>query len=424
MRKREFARALRHGLGAAYLHVKEYGDSGVEKHLLNACLKDLVYDGQIDSGRAGWLARMLDRTGRIEKYAEAIHAALTAESSGEEWDLEQLVQLACELFERGFGEFKDVLLGLAQDKQDSIGQITLGEALIDVAGLTGFAVAADKMVRTGADNWEKHSLYEYACRSCGNAEEVDTFIGSQFWSDVQVEIADRQQPVATSSREPLSLAQVLDVIENGEKPEREHYRCRVFGRTATDEELLIVADRLEKEKDPLRLYAYLAVFWNRPLPVASPKVIRHLFSENADIRRSARNALSMVRSSAVRKAALKALKSDTEDLIVSGLNLLKLNYQKNDLGILTSGLGRLENVNQIHWGARAATGIAERSNDVALSGVLAWVYEYTPCGLCRGGALNRLIQWGTAPAQVLYEAQWDAEEDTRRMARAVLKASS
>ncbi len=86
--KRAFARALRHGLGSAHLHVKEYGDEGVENILIDACLTDLVYDRQADSGRARWLARMLDASGRIEYYAskilEAIHALRELSTSGVE----------------------------------------------------------------------------------------------------------------------------------------------------------------------------------------------------------------------------------------------------------------------------------------------------------------------------------------------------
>ena len=60
--RRQFARALRQGRGAAFLHVKEYGDKdkGIKEEILNACLNNLVYDRQCETERSAWLATIIE----------------------------------------------------------------------------------------------------------------------------------------------------------------------------------------------------------------------------------------------------------------------------------------------------------------------------------------------------------------------------
>ena len=72
--RRQFARALRQGRGAAFLHVKEYGDrnKGIKVELLNACLKTLVYDGQLEGSRSTWVVTILDRTNNTKSAGDLL----------------------------------------------------------------------------------------------------------------------------------------------------------------------------------------------------------------------------------------------------------------------------------------------------------------------------------------------------------------
>ncbi|MBX9689480.1 MAG: hypothetical protein K2X27_22410 [Candidatus Obscuribacterales bacterium] len=429
LRKREFARSVRNGLGSAYLHVKEYGDKGVEEELLNACLTNHVYDRQINSGRADWIASMLDATGRSKIYALEIARALNAKSKQSDSDFEQLVELASKLFDRGLDEFKGVLLNLVSADEAPAEPLILGEALVDVAGISGFEIAARMMAKGEVSNCEKQALFKYACESIESEAELTEILKeradfdpllSRFWLDVQIEMADCENASRRATRPSLTYDQLIDAIEKQAQAERLPGIYRSFGRSASHEDLIRVLSRLEKETEPSRLCAYLSVFWARPLPAVSKKIIGLLFCEDANLRRSTRNALSNVQSLRVRRAALKALKSEDGESLLCGIELLKPNYKPQDLDLLTKSLKSIKEIDYLHWAAMSAIGIAEASDDIRLSSLLAWIYEFTPCGNCRGAALKQMIEWETTPTQILHEAQWDAESQIRRMARSAL----
>ncbi len=425
LEKRAFARALRHGLGSAFLHVRKYGDGGVEDLLLDACFRVLVYDSQLDSGRASWLARLLDSTGRIEFYAHAIYEFISSEAEHPRYDLEQLICLASELFERGFVEFKQALFALVSSKHDL--QVALGEALIDVAGWTGLEAAVRIVAGSDVEGWDKYCLLEYAGEYFDDCDKVETYLQNksvddtlvaQFLRDIEDERTRRDS--RESSYEPArwTIEEVLDAVENHPNPKSLHYIFRTFGRNASDGELNSVFRRLESESNVDRIASYLGVFASKPLPSVSKPIINLLNSNDEDVRRVARNALSNVKDSNVRKAGLNLIGGANDELAVAGLNLLQLNYQAGDEAMIFDALKRLKDVDYIHWGAMAVSRIAENSGDVALSSTLEWACEFTPCGFCRRSVLEQLIAWEMAPARILYEAQWDAEPAVRRLARA------
>ena len=149
--KEEFARAIKNGLGSAYLHVKEYGDSEIQNELLIACIENLVFDTQINSGRGLWLVEMLQHTGQIKKYACEIKLKLL-ENPKDEATVQQLIDLAAVLFDKGFGEFKEILLNLSVSNQSDETILCLAEALVDVASFSGLEIGVRKMKELPSDS--------------------------------------------------------------------------------------------------------------------------------------------------------------------------------------------------------------------------------------------------------------------------------
>ena len=424
--KKAFVHALKNGLGSALLHAKQYSDRGVEKELLQACLTNYVYDTQTCQARGYWLARILDHTNEIGIYAEAIKKALLR-SSKRGKDFDQLVILSTELFERGFGEFKDLLLQLPPVEDYQEAPLRLGLSLIDVASCNGFDTAARMMIQTTTENWEKEGLFDHFGELLGEEEAVSYInekikedpVFAEFWANVQSEVADFEQtktrgPVA---KPPFSLEQIIVPPEEIVPFQLYSNRYRRFGETATDEDLQRVFDALEVETDRARLYNYLSVFHNRPLPVVSRKVVGLLKSDAKNLRRAARNALSLLQSPIVRKLALKALKQDSDEDIVTGANLITKNFKISDTDSLLQALRRIQHIDSHHWATCRTVEIAETINDKKLTDLMIFVVETTPCDDCRASALQRLVEWGSAPAQILYEAQWDVSTKVRTIAR-------
>ena len=93
--KKDFADALKKGLGRASLHVSKYGLPGVEDWVLNACIHNQVYDTQCEDGRATWLFKMIRNKPEYPNLRHSILMALESETDGD--DLNQLCDLAKEM---------------------------------------------------------------------------------------------------------------------------------------------------------------------------------------------------------------------------------------------------------------------------------------------------------------------------------------
>lgn len=427
--KEAFASAILRGAGSAFLHVKNYGDSDVEQELLHGCLSNLVFDTQLNSGRAAWLARMLDCTGNRSKYATAIQAALEAigdDTSAQ--DAAQLVGLAGELFERGFVEFKSPLIRLSESAVAGGFCLTLGRTLVDVAGIVGFEYAVRLVMRVTADAWIKKELYRYATEIFDGETQLVSALDRnppdlvlhQYLRNVKDEDASDDEAPQVKAKQTPSLDDILALIESGPKRMGWEHRaaCRSFGKAAASEDVRMLHRLFDQEADPGRLFGYLTVFSNMTIDIAPEKVFALLESEDADLKRSARNVLSRVKSSRVRQRALQALESPNDDEIYVGFSLLELNFVVEDLQLIDKALRRLKDLDYIHWAAMTTVDIAKRCNSDRFSATLLWIYESTPCASCRGKALQLLVDWKAAPMHVLFEAQWDAEPDVRQIARA------
>jgi hypothetical protein len=420
--KSEFARAIKLGLGRALLHVKEYGDSGVENELLNACLHNLVYDSQIEDGRSWWLMQMLVLTRNIDFYAGKIKEALLNEDGP---DFNQLVVLAVKLFDQGFAEFKGVLSNLGPRNVNGEGLRVLGEALVQLNGFAGLKAGAILMQENSIEPWEKLSFYQTSMDNLNDARGVTDFLETEakdcalvadFLQEINSEMEQRKQKFPPS--EPWTIAQVLNDIENAFDSQGANHRS--FGRYATHEELLTIVERLEGAEKPNQQYGYLSVFGNRALPIVTPKVKNLLTSNDKNVRRAARNALSLVKSLTVRNLALDTIRRGDDESIAYGLAILQLNFQPEDSELILHSLRKVKGPDFLHWSGSAVRHIADSHSDTAvLADCLLLLYEIDPCGICRGRALEQLMACNLAPKELIYEMQWDANRDNRITARGV-----
>lgn len=435
LNRHDFARAIANGQGKAFLHVKQYGDRGIEKEILYACLNCQVYDLLFDKDRSFWLSNIIANSGRMSFYADKILNHLRQDLKPGN-TLDQIVFISAELFDRGYGEFKPVLEQLFEaHRKNGKGDSTLYPAMIDIYAYKGLARAACAMESCASiDDWEKDSLFCYACESLDNEENVTRWFEEKSASDKQLasfyeavrryrESEDRPSIKSKGPKTP-SYRQALSIINNNNESHiRKIYQLRRFGKAATEAQLNQLVSKLEQEQNPDKTIAYLAVFWDRPLPAVSDRVLSFLFSEDADLRRSARNALCAVKSKEVRSAALKLLDKGDDESIVSGVNLLELNYRSTDRAMLLAKAKEVKDIDNLHWLCMSFKKMVKNCDSDNFAPLVLWNYENNPCGFCREQALEILIKWGKASKKILFEAQWDANDDIRILARKTFSAS-
>lgn len=430
LNRHDFARALANGQGKAFLHVKQYGDQGIEKEILYACLNCQVYDLLFDKDRSFWLSNVIANSGRMAFYADKILNHLRQDLKPGN-TLDQIVFISAELFDRGYGEFKPVLEQLFEaHRKNGKGDSTLYPAMIDIYAYEGLARAARAMESCASINdWEKESLFCYACESLDNEENVTRWFEEKSVGDKQLASfykavrryreSEDQPPSKSKGPKTPSYRQALSIINNNnnESHIRKIYPLRRFGKAATEDQLNKLVSKLEQEQNPDKTTAYLAVFWDRPLPAVSDRVLSFLFSEDADLRRSAMNALCEVKSNDVRSAALKLLAQGDDESICYGVNLLELNYRSTDRAMLLAKAKEVKDIDNLHWVCKSLIDIGKNCESANFTPLALWAYENTPCGFCREQALEILIKWGKASKRILFEAQWDANDDIRSLAR-------
>lgn len=427
--RREFARAIRYGQGRAFLHVKKHGDKGIEYEILHACLNDLVYDGQFENCRAGWLARILDQTERIEDYVSAILKAL-ADSPEDGSSYVQMAALAGELFDRGFSECKDVLFNLPSVVHNRDERLDVCGALVRTACMSGLRKAIHMM--PDADDWLIYALYERTIAQLDDDYGVDSFLNEnkdddplieKFYKTVQKEKADRattEKKNAGTTRPDLTLAEVLSLIEADALAEKRPQRFVLsrFGKNASNEDLECILERMDKDENPLRLRGYLSVFERRQLPRVSKRILEFTVSGDMTLRTSASEALSIVKSAKVRKTALAVLNQGSDEDTVIALTLLKRNYRSADQEAVLSALKRIKSDDGRHSAGLDVLNLVDDCGDTAITDLILWVCENTPCGGCRASALRALAKIGATTEALMHEAQWDACDSAAATARA------
>lgn len=422
MDRAEFDRAVRSGLGSAFLHVCAHGDAEVDEELLGACLHNYVFDKQIDESRHKWLAMMIDRSGRWPMYADAILCELKR-MPDDPWDFEQLVWLAVEMYERGYAAVRDMLLDIFDDAMLKYeGYTEIERAIVLVGGMPAFETAARWLGRSADGNeYQIHSLYELAS-DLFNKGEVNALLEREpadlhlraFLAAVKEFEQISNKPYVPDA--PLMMLEVFERVNaaNDFSPGR---GLRQFGKICTERERMEIYGVFLKENNPYRQYAYLEVFQTTGLPDVNDKVLELLNSEHERLRNRAFAVLEQTKSPLVRERLLNLITGENEADVRRGLCLLRSNFEIGDVAMILEKLATLKDPDEIHRMSASLRDLVDHYPEESWNDVLHCLYFMEPCGYCRGWILERMIRRGAAPAQLLFEAQWDACQEVRVWAR-------
>lgn len=427
--RREFARAIKLGLGRAVLHVRDYGDKGIEDILKEAMLCNYVFDLQFESDRCLWLYSMLCHTGRLRYYVEYFYKKING-STPSEFDMRQQVVLAGIFFSAGFVEFRPIILdfGLKLSACKRF-NITGACELFDIAGVFGFEIAVKEICRAEPDllrlGYECNQIYEHA--ETGSRKDLDKVLARL--EEQEPDLKRFRESVAAfkddstsdykKERPKLTLKDLLLIIEE-QIETKGAYSSRRFGKYATADELDYIFKLLLKEGDWTRQHCYLSVFDSRVIPKISEGIFEFLDSPHHRVRHACATALSNSVSVKIRKKALKMLRASEEFKIPLALTLLKKNYLPSDAPEIVAALKRMKDPIQIHSAGNDVEDIYDAGSRPELMDCFFWLYENGPESWCRYGHLERLIKAQVCPDEILFEAQWDSGDEVQALARSIL----
>ncbi|MBA3858091.1 MAG: hypothetical protein C0507_14395 [Cyanobacteria bacterium PR.3.49] len=420
LNEQEFEHAIKLGLGRAVLHVRDYGDEGMEDVLRKAMLNSNIFDSMFEDTRAWWIFKILCKSKNLNNYADYLMDHITDTSKS--LDSQHQMILAAFFYEQGFADFKPIIFRLATELlRQKEWQISAAHELMDAFGLLGFKTALVLMSKAGIDpkkdEYECNAIYEDAAEifdessvdKCIDECEGELQSAKNFREAVARYKDDSRR---SSSVQEFSLEDVLSL------------RCKRrssygrFGRCAAKEDLLAVLEALLKTSDVKCQRAYLEVFSHRESPRLDAKFISFVDAENPEeVRRAASQALSNCSDRRVRKKALSFLTQGTDSECHWGLELLQKNYNPKDASQILAALKRMTDRDALHRAGIDMDNLCENGGGNELLDCFLWMYENGPDSFCRRTFVEQIITWNLAPADLLFEAQWDVSEGVRQLSR-------
>ncbi len=415
----QFARALTYGLGRARLHIDRHGATGIEDLIVDACVHDRTFDPLCEHERAPWMFELAVAAGIEGDVALGI-AGVQGESGGDRlWaQLPHRCKIAARLAARGHTIAREALYNIfrrtvaADDPVGALqilqldgsagltavaeifGQRLAQNSAFDVSGYADLSVLDDEF----GPGWARTVLE----RAAGDNPDIGRFLDR---------IA-RPEAEAPAPRRPFSLAEVLAGIDDPQS-RLAHYHFGFWGKHASEEDLLVVAEHLRELREPRALRQCLTCFARRPYSALLPDFLA--LGEHAErrVRWVAIQALAQITHPDVRALALRRMAA--RRLTEQELTLLQRNYVAGDDERIAQVLHLPADRDDLHWLAMDVLRVFETNPSPGARGCVLWAYEHTPCGNCRHDAVKWLLKENLAPAWLLEEARFDADEQTREL---------
>ncbi len=427
MKNIHFNKAFEHGLGRAYIYVKESGDAAVRDIILRHCIKNPCYDTQGESSRAQWLMSVIDLCDDPKYYTEKIIENVSL--ANDDRDLSQLYDLCLILAKRG-NKFAEKAIYDRFDKQEFNEAWLGGDQIIELHGLEGLTHVAKIIGRRMLNDngyWDG-CTYDYACELLGK-EKVDKYFVQLANTDPSItaylkdshEICklwskpskkDAAEKVRDRTRKELPLAKIRTFIEEGNSHPS---RCLRFGRYATDEEINILYKILLKEEREDQLIRGLWVFRSRELPTLDEKIFSLIKSSREDLRLAAIAALMHTSHPRVREIAISLYNAEDVNRFVEGIDLFVNNYQLGDHRYIERALIENDDKNILFSICYDILKVYEENPEKGMLKCLLWVYENNPCAHCREKSIELLIENNILPASIKDECQFDCSEDIKKI---------
>lgn len=421
--RKAFEHAIRLGLGRAHLHVRHHGVGDFGELLIEACLRNDVYDPQCEAARATYLLQLV-RTAGLE--AELIALLLDTDLDLKDENVGQINDFHELLAKEGFGPSREWLYARVEQSSRSL-ESCKWDTLIELDGFD----AAVRVARSVGDFWASAIEAYYAVRDAAR----DT--GTDFETAMELLGAFAHEPKMAAfitlirSHAPRSSSGALPHVDaEGQAmqavAQRAGLRCKPFRssvskalRNASDEQL----EAFGREVAVLaRTDAKLANSLVRVIPRSrtSPSIIDfHLarvrahppttegqrqpgvFSWQSAIR------LGEVVDPRVEQLALETYQAGYE---VAAIAMLESGYRAEHEPMLWDTIGAAEDVHALHWVLSQVIDVFhKRDNPAPRRDLLLHAYAHTPCTNCRARAVEALQASGELPEHIETEWPFDAE---------------
>jgi len=414
--------ALRKGLGRAM----QWAMAGRldDVPLLEACLRDLRYDRQLDHSREEWLWRMIQAIGAGDRLRTPILQALSNLADDE--SAEQLCGLAQHYAEEGDDAFRSRLYEIVE-RPPIADNPWLGQAeIVDLDGERGFLFVARSRGKTLADHewqWDDDFLVESAIERLGEERVNELLVDAndeaiqayrEDWRRCKQAKAERKEgPSIREKARAISAGEILSSVESNDD-RFNFWRLRQWGMFADGADLETVCESLWTPRKPTTLAKLLEVFSKRGAPRFDARLLELCRSGDDEARRLAILALEKVEHPAIREYALAELGSGTRGGSV--VALFANNFHRGDEQRILQSITFPDDDWKLHSLLMDVIQVLDANPDADCSQLGIVAYASTLCETCRFQAASLLYRRRVAPEWLIEECRFDSNPRTRELA--------
>jgi hypothetical protein len=417
----EFADAIAKGLGRAFLYVKYQGLDLVKDLVLNACLHDLSYDPQCSESRAKWLFAMFANSPHYLEFKDEILTELLKEPESYN-DLHQVCEIVKEMALAGDLIALEKLTervyyySSQADREDWDG----ANELIEIQGIDAALELSrifGKRLLTNPDDSVPDYLRFFSNMSEESIEIFDRYAKlEESIATYYKYLLDRQldRDRAERSLQPkrrITLEKIIDLARH-KKHEYPSIYMRFGQKNATSEELATVFSLLLNEPDEQICLRLLWVFRRAPMPRLAERLFEWVDSKNDLLKTAALQALAQISDdriyqlgrSKLDKGQITGVDTDTLDLFIN-------NYRSGDAELILDRLKAVEiDIEDLHAIGFSIFYISEKQVNPELVILLEWIYDRTPCSICRKDIVEQLKMYDRLRDELLAEYQFDSRQ--------------
>ena len=443
----ELRRLVRNGLGRAVLHVQRSDPAPYFEVVRDACLRNHVYDEQVNGRRDHYLWDLIHLSGRPEAIRDALVQSISKGDPDAIGDWTCVPALLRRFAEVGDTSARRALY--AALKRDATSD-ELGDSIVRMDGLEGL-VAIAREIGSQFGPQAEFSYGDWAIaraeRRFGNAlvwstlerlansdVDVESFLIP--WRKLKVRQEEWAQLHRTRGRTDYSFADVEREIEEqvaANRIQATGFRSGFgpafmsWGERASESDLRAAADKLVSldVRDRPRLTRYLRIFRKRPFPLDIAPLLRafhHYVGPEAamiddydpqSVAGWALPALEHISHPAVRELAFQ-LRDRSDWWREAWVGLLRKNYKHGDHAFIETS-ARIESdesvVHELCWDTLK---LLKEIRIPEVAGALEIFYDKNPCASCRSDVVEALHSLDALPHWIIEECRYDSYEETRK----------
>lgn len=429
----EFAEKLNSGHGRAVLHVQRHGLDCNADIFLDACLHNRSYDPQCEDGRSEWLFSIIKNQQEISVLRESLCTVLPlilsqvdhGEINDVEYSISQCFELAGFFARSGDVELAGAVRSVGKCQYFNWDFLAAYGEWIKLDGLPALLnvvrLAGRWLRENPEETWrgwpflnmllEECQLESVGREALENASKIDLDVAEFLdFNRIDSDAAGGDGYVDRYCQE-WPVEKIIDDAYQHAGDALANYRR--FGRAASKKDLLQIWQVLIECQDELACRRLLWVFRGVSMPDFHERILSWLDSDDVDLKIAAIDALSGIQHSRIAEEARRRLLAAPGDhlllpLMIRNGSLLDDQFASHVLNNLPVG-----DRDVLHKIGMSFLKISDHDDRSHVKAILDWIYENTPCSICRESAVRRMKELGWLSSQQVIECQFDADEGVR-----------